>query len=238
MRAHSSLLAAALLLGGAARAAPPGDALRIGLPDSIYVTLSDPAGLDRDLDGLKDEHENRLADAWRPYFIFDENENLGEKCHGAVTGVETVIDTACVVAGCAAAAGFGCLIESVRTTVEEACKVTHDIVSPVCKDNVGDVSLQPFEPVVLFQVRPLDGSASWPRRILVKWGFLFRLDGGFRASVYCTNYHYGDTQGGTYHLISSDGVEWTLAELNLWSSGWEQAGSPRTSWTKPPLSSW
>jgi len=223
------------LISGTARATISDADRSIALPDSIYTTLSDPASEDRDLDGLKDDYENRLADTWRPYFIFDENENSREHCHDVVTGVETVIDKACVIAGCAAAAG--CLINSVRKAIENSCKVTHKIVSPVCKNNIDDDSLQPFEPVVLYQVRPIAGSA-WPRRIQIKWGFLWRLDGGYRTSVYCTNYHYGDTQRGVYELISFDGVNWEIDSLNLWASGRKKANSSKIYWTEPRSTYW
>lgn len=182
------------------------------------------------MDGLKDDFENRLADAWRPYFIFDEGENKREQCHDVVSGVETVLNDGCVVAGCAAAVGVGCLIDWVREGIEDGCKVTHDIVSVACKDNVDDDSLQDFEPVTLFQVRPMEGSA-WPRHIRIIWGFLWRLDGGFRASVACTNYHYGDTQGGSYQLVSEDGITWVLDKIALWQSGQEMATSSKISWT-------
>lgn len=225
------------ICAGTAWATPSSEGLEITLPNSIYTTLSDPASLDRDLDGLKDDYENRLADAWRPYFIFDEGENKREQCHDVVTGVETVIDTVCVVAGCAAAAGIGCAISWVREAIEDACKVTHKIVSPVCKGNIDDNSLQPFEPVTLFQVRPMDGT-TWPHHIKIKWGFLWRLDGGFRSSVYCTNYHYGDTQSGNYQLVSSDGITWALDKIDLWASGQEEATSGKISWTGPRSTYW
>ncbi len=166
---------------GAAQAEISEKDRRIALPDSIYTTLSDQDSLDRDKDGLKDDYENRLADAWRPHFIFDEKENS--------------------------------------------------------RSNINDISLQPFEPVVIFQVRPIGGSA-WPRRIQIKWGFLWRLDGGFRASNFCTDYHYGDTQGGTYELISQDGVNWYLDWLELWNSGRENAKSLTINWTKPRSTYW
>lgn len=54
------------------------------LSESIYMRLFDARSLDRDRDGLKDELENRLADTWRPYFIFDEEEN-------ALQGFEPVV---------------------------------------------------------------------------------------------------------------------------------------------------
>jgi hypothetical protein len=42
--------------------------------ESIFT--ADP-GRDQDGDGIKDDFEHRLADQWRPLFIFDEQENNG-----------------------------------------------------------------------------------------------------------------------------------------------------------------
>jgi len=222
----------------ASEAALTDEQRRIQLSDSIYMTLSDdPALLDRDLDGLKDDYENRLADTWRPYFIFDQHENARQQCHDVVTGVETVLDTACVAAGCAAAAGIGCALDSVRDAIKSSCKILKNLIETVCKGNVDDDSLQPFEPVVIFQVRPIAGN-DWPRRIKIQYVFLYRLDGGYRTSNVCTNYHYGDTQSGSYELSSYDGVNWSLDSLDLWGSGREEANSSAIEWTEPRDTYW
>jgi Thrombospondin type 3 repeat len=135
--------------------------LKISFPESIYLDPSDNPSLDKDLDGLKDDFENILADSWRPYFIFDQNEND-------------------------------------RTV------------------NINDGSLRFGEPTVLFQVRPI-GGWDWPRRIVIKWAFLYRLDGGYRRDNLCKDWHYGDTESGYYELKSLDGVTWQLDSLNLWT---------------------
>lgn len=215
----------------------PEDQRQLSLPDSIYMTLSDDSSLDLDRDGLKDDYENRLADAWRPYFIFDEHENDREKCHEVITGTETVIDAACVTTACIVAGGVGCALSWVREQFEDGCKVTHNIVSPVCKQNVHDDSLQPFEPVAVFQVRPQSG-IEWPRRIKVQYAFLYRLDGGYRGSNVCTNYHYGDTQSGSLELMSDDGVKWVIDKLDLWSGGSRDATSAEIEWTAPRSTYW
>lgn len=148
----------------------------IALPGSIY---SDDATLDMDRDWLIDDYENRLADTWRPYFIFDEGEN------------------------------------------------------DFSGGNVDDYSLLGFEPVVIFQVRPL-GDWSWPRHIKIKWVFLFRLDGGYRGSNYCLDWHYGDSQSGEYDLVSWDGINWAIDKMSLWNNvGWVWANSGVIQWTSP-----
>jgi len=155
------------------------DKLSFSLPESIYLAPCEDPSLDMDLDGLKDNFENALADAWRPYFIYDENENDQDA-------------------------------------------------------NIDDISLQSWEPRVLFQVRPT-GGWDWPRRIVIKWAFLYRLDGGFRASNFCTDWHYGDTESGSCNLVSEDGVgvTWRLESLDLWKEGITSANDPRIEWTAP-----
>lgn len=157
--------------------------LKFSLPESIYIDSCENPSLDMDLDGLKDNFENALADAWRPYFIYDENENDQDA-------------------------------------------------------NIDDNSLQSWEPRVLFQVRPI-GGWDWPRRIIINWAFLYRLDGGYRGSTWCTDWHYGDTQGGSYELTSSDGITWQIKSLNLWTDASSvDATDPRIEWTAPRSTYW
>lgn len=165
------------------------DKLSFSLPESIYLDPCENPSLDADLDGLKDNFENALADAWRPYFIYDE----GENDQGGL--------------------------------------------------DIDDNSLQSWEPRVFFQVRPI-GGWDWPRRIVVKWAFLYRLDGGYRGSNTCLDWHYGDTQSGSYELSSSDGVTWHLDDIDLWSdvplytSYIPDANDPRIEWTGPRSTYW
>lgn len=161
------------------------DKLSFSLPESIYLDLcEEDQSLDMDKDGLKDNFENALADAWRPYFIYDQNENNRDH-------------------------------------------------------NIKDDSLQSWEPRVLFQVRP-----TGYHQIVIKWAFLYRLDGGFRESWDCTDWHYGDTQGGTYQLVSSDGITWKLDDIDLWSDVplytpyIANATDPRIEWTAPRSTYW
>ncbi len=208
------LCACALLASGCALAGLSEEMRSIGLPDSIYWTLSDDASLDRDGDGLKDGHENRLADAWRPHFIFDEGENADQHC----STVSEVVDVPCAVVGGVPVIGDVCE-GVVKQTVKKIA----------CKQNVKASSLRDIEPVTIFQVRPIKGDA-WPRRIVVKYAFLYRLDGGFRGSNECTDYHYGDTESGHIDLISDDGVLWRLDKLDLWRDG---VAFDAIEWTAP-----
>ncbi len=209
--------------------------LSVELPNSIYMTLSDDINLDLDKDGLKDSYENILADTWRPYFIFDEKENAYQQCHDVVKFVETVAYNSCVATGCASVAGVGCVLKSVRERIKKGCRYFGNITNRVCKPNIHDKSLQPFEPVVIFQVRPIGNPDKSPKKIKIQYIFLYRLDGGFRTSNICTNYHYGDTQSGSYILSSKDNIHWKLQIINLWSGN--NSDMPATSnniqWTAP-----
>jgi hypothetical protein len=92
--------------------------------------------------------------------------------------------------------------------------------------------------VVLFQVRP-KASADARQRLQIKWGFLWRLDGGYRDSNTCTNYHYGDTQSGEFELVSDDGVNWSLEWLDVWDDteiAYANAGGME--WTDPRSTYW
>jgi hypothetical protein len=175
-------LAAASLLSSLPAEASLADADRwIQLPESIYFPpIRIPGNTrDQDKDGLKDDLEHRLADTWRPYFVFDEGENNGS--------------------------------------------------------NTSQLSLQSWEPRVLFQVSPQPCTdCGSTRYIRIKWAFLFRMDGGYRGSNYCTNHHSGDTQSGTYELVSFDGgVNWALNQMNMWggSVGWAWANAPGISYS-------
>jgi len=196
------------------------------LPESIYLSLSDAPLLDQDADGLKDCYENRLADAWRPCFIFDQNENSRQHCSTVSKVVTTTVSAPCAAVDMIIP---GDMCEKlVQKTIQET----------VCKNNVNDDSLRAFEPVVIYQVRPIAGD-GWPRRIKIQWAFLDRLDGGYRESNVCTNYHYGDTQSGYYELISHDGVRWSIDKLDLWAhKGKVPATSGAIEWTSPRSTYW
>ena len=141
----------------------------IKLPETIYATPG--SARDRDGDGLKDDLESRLADTWRPFFVFDPAENNGA--------------------------------------------------------NTSQLSLQNWEPRVLFRVHPGPALPSTSQVIRIQWGILFRMDGGFRASWICNNHHSGDSQGGEYELISFDGgVNWRLDRINMAKAGWWWTNAP------------
>jgi hypothetical protein len=132
---------------------------------------------DRDNDGLKDDFEPRIADVWKPYFIYDEHENNGA--------------------------------------------------------NTSELSLQSWEPRIVFQVHPLSASGS-EVLLRITYGILYRMDGGFRNDFWCTNYHSGDTEQLIYYVRSHDsGVSWRL-EAVLGFDGFQgaiDAGDTMLEWT-------
>lgn len=82
-----------------------------------------------------------------------------------------------------------------------------------------------FEPVVLFQVRPLSPTPAYPyrNRVAIKWVFLFNRDGGYgpNAGVFCNDAHFGDNDDALFEIESIDeGITWKLvrATLGLWQS--------------------
>lgn len=150
---------------------------QISLPEYIYMGPCDGPTLDQDNDSLKDDYENRLADTWRPYFEFDEEES----------------------------------------------------------------ARQSFEPLTLFQVRPI-GDKSWPRRIKIAWAFLYQRDGGYGEDWKCAlgrNDHPGDAAGGYYILTSDDGITWKLDKIQLWDERNElDARNGEIKWTNPRSTYW
>jgi Dockerin type I domain len=81
----------------------------------------------------------------------------------------------------------------------------------------------PGEPVTLFQERPIGctGVGCPGRyRILIKYGFLFRRDGGYGESSDCWDDHNGDNQPATFELDSADGKDWTLNQVSNGSFVW------------------
>lgn len=118
---------------------------------------------DYDRDGLLDDQEGKLANAFRPYCLFDSDEG----------------------------------------------------------------ARAPHEPVLLFQMRPLDLRDQTSMRVKIKWGFLFRRDGGYGPSSDCSNDHAGDDDEAYAELLSTDGgVTWRLVKMGL-------GGGDGLTWTSP-----
>ncbi len=88
------------------------------------------------------------------------------------------------------------------------------VFSPYFIFDSDEDSRQPHEPIVLFQVRPID-LRNPIKRIGVKLVFLFAKDGGYKRSP-CGNPHPGDNDDAYYELISGDnGFTWTVNKILL-----------------------
>ena len=89
----------------------------------------------------------------------------------------------------------------------------------------------PFEPVTLFQVRPVALGAR-KQTLSIQWIFLFKRDGGYGPdSAEGRDAHPGDADDGRYELESTDsGVTWRLTEAIL--ATWKRKTVPRPGgWT-------
>lgn len=93
------------------------------------------------------------------------------------------------------------------------------------KANTSELSLQSWEPRVIFAVHKAKEQQPYANyTVRAKYGFLFRMDGGYRRSNWCTNYHSGDAQAAEYEFISMDGINWRLDRVKL-ASGWVWTGT-------------
>jgi hypothetical protein len=142
--------------------------LRATFTRSLFLEQGESPDLDQDEDGLVDDSEGRLAFAFRPYVVFDSDEE----------------------------------------------------------------ARAPGEPVTLFQVRrsSIGGVTSGGTRIhrvLIKWVFLFRQDGGYGPDSDCSDDHEGDNDDALFDLESRDGgLTWRLERAVLSSRGPDDFAGP------------
>jgi hypothetical protein len=101
--------------------------------------------------------------------------------------------------------------------------------------NTSQLSLQSWEPRVLFQVRPVGSTWDQVVKLKINYVILYRMDGGFRNSWICTNHHSGDAERLVYNLTSYDwGTTWKFESVE----GFEETGlagtdNYRLRWTNP-----
>jgi hypothetical protein len=78
-----------------------------------------------------------------------------------------------------------------------------------------------FEPVTIFQVRPI-GKRMSTLRVRIKYIFLFERDGGYGENSYCFDSHPGDNDDAFFDVDSGDGgVTWSLTRVHLSFKGRE-----------------
>lgn len=91
-----------------------------------------------------------------------------------------------------------------------------EVSRPYLRFDSAERSRAGFEPVTLFQVRPLDLSAFGDLRVAITWMFLFRQDGGYGAASRCRGAHAGDIETAHYELSSHDGgATWDIIAIQL-----------------------
>lgn len=101
---------------------------------------------------------------------------------------------------------------------------------PYCIFDSAEKARFEYEPVGLFQVRPLDLCDNSYLQILIKWIFLFRQDGGYgpNSSVFCRDSHEGDNDDAIFELVSRDGgLTWQVVRAKLSFKGMEWPSNSR-----------
>lgn len=112
------------------------------------------------------------------------------------------------------------LIDEAEGELADACR-------PYLRFDSDEKARAVFEPVTLFQVRPVDLRAPGNFRIKVVWAFLYRQNGGYGPDSWCGGGHAGDITTAGYELSSQDGgVSWSIVAITLgqkenliWRSG-------------------
>jgi len=101
------------------------------------------------------------------------------------------------------------LIDELEGELANACR-------PYARFDSDEAARQDFEPVTLFQVRPLDLRSPDNLRIEINWIFLYRQDLGYGPDSWCGSAHAGDIATVRYELFSKDGgTTWTIAVIRL-----------------------
>jgi hypothetical protein len=102
-------------------------------------------------------------------------------------------------------------------------------VRPYLRFDSAEAARKRYEPVTLFQVRPLDVLNDRKLKVKIKWVFLFRRDGGYGPDSWCSDAHGGDNDTAFYELESQDGgITWKVVRIGLGSEGGLEWQSPRS----------
>ena len=85
--------------------------------------------------------------------------------------------------------------------------------------DTNEIARKPNEPYTFFQVRPIDLNHA-TKVVAIKYVFGFEYDGGYGPASDCTiissDAHPGDLEDVTFHVVSTDGVNWTLDSVQTW----------------------
>jgi len=90
---------------------------------------------------------------------------------------------------------------------------------PYFKFDDAEAARRPFEPVTLFQAKPMGCTGSGcggKTEVWIRWAFMFQWDGGYGPDSYCLDEHMGDNDIATYIFTSSDGgYSWELTSVSV-----------------------
>ena len=101
------------------------------------------------------------------------------------------------------------LIDGMEAELADACR-------PYARFDSDESARAEYEPVTLFQVRPLDLRSPDNLAIAITWAFLYREDLGYGPGSWCGGAHAGDIATARYELFSKDGGKtWTMAVIRL-----------------------
>ncbi|HEY5958460.1 MAG TPA: hypothetical protein VIV60_17975 [Polyangiaceae bacterium] len=100
-----------------------------------------------------------------------------------------------------------------------------DAFRPYVKFDDSEHARQWFEPITIFQVRPLEHRVD-TQTVRIKYIFLFKDDGGYGPSSSCDDSHPGDNDNMFVDITSTDGgYTWTLERVNVGTDEWPTEGS-------------
>jgi len=95
-----------------------------------------------------------------------------------------------------------------------------DAFRPYLKFDDSEHARQGFEPITIFQVRPLENRTD-TATVRIKYIFLFKDDGGYGPSSWCDNSHPGDNDNMFVDITSTDGgYTWSLDRVNVGADEW------------------
>jgi len=125
------------------------------------------------------------------------------------------------------------LIDEREGALADACR-------PYVRFDSDESARMDFEPVTLFQVRPVDLRSPDNLKVEITWVLLYRQDLGYGEGSWCGGAHAGDIAALRYELMSQDGgTTWTVAAIRLGRKEplvWRQGMTLETYGSHPVLS--
>ncbi len=205
----ASLFAVTLLLFPEAtgRANSPGPPRSFDLGEILFV---DDAKFDHDGDGLRDDLEYKLAEAFKPLLVFDSHEK-----NRRTDEPRTLFQ----VRPGGLKADEGCIgFLEARISLEKRCisivaGLSTQVYGSGFKDDDGCIGK--------------GCEAPWSVRI--RYLFLFQRDGGYGPASDCVNAHNGDNEQADVQLESDDGQNWRPISAHILD--WESPASA-VQWVK------